>query len=98
MRGTGSNAGVSPVLTERAGVFALASPWASLHTDGLSEARCRACPTTDAAKGVVHDARPKILTWSLASLVLLLAALVVFIATFDWNLIKPTLNERSRRR
>ncbi|WP_208531986.1 hypothetical protein, partial [Pseudomonas aeruginosa] len=50
MRGTGSNAGVSPVLTERAGVFALASPWASLHTDGLSEARCRACPTTDAAK------------------------------------------------
>lgn len=40
----------------------------------------------------------KILTWSLASLVLLLAALVVFIATFDWNLIKPTLNEKSRRR
>ncbi|PBN00848.1 AsmA family protein [Pseudomonas aeruginosa] len=36
----------------------------------------------------------KILTWSLASLVLLLAALVVFIATFDWNLIKPTLNEK----
>ncbi|MGA4814980.1 AsmA family protein [Pseudomonas aeruginosa] len=36
----------------------------------------------------------RILTWSLASLVLLLAALVVFIATFDWNLIKPTLNEK----
>ncbi|WP_374979084.1 AsmA family protein [Pseudomonas solani] len=36
----------------------------------------------------------KILAWTTASLVLLLAALVVFVATFDWNRIKPTLNAR----
>ncbi|MFF7707675.1 AsmA family protein [Pseudomonas sp. NPDC007930] len=36
----------------------------------------------------------KILSWTLAVLVLLIAALVVFIATFDWNRIKPTLNEK----
>lgn len=98
MRGTGSNAGVSPVLTERAGVFALASPWASLHTDGLSEALPRLPDNRRGEKELYMTRGRKILTWSLASLVLLLAALVVFIATFDWNLIKPTLNERSRRR
>ncbi|WCD79837.1 AsmA family protein [Pseudomonas sp. TUM22785] len=36
----------------------------------------------------------RILAWTTASLVLLLAALVVFVATFDWNRIKPTLNAR----
>ncbi|WP_337058583.1 AsmA family protein [Pseudomonas sp. USHLN015] len=36
----------------------------------------------------------RILAWTTASLVLLLAALVVFVATFDWNRIKPTLNTR----
>ncbi len=37
---------------------------------------------------------PKILLWVLSSLVLLLAALVLFIALFNWNLLKPTLNEK----
>ncbi|MBD1602152.1 AsmA family protein [Pseudomonas typographi] len=36
----------------------------------------------------------KILAWTLAILVLLIAAAVVFIATFDWNRIKPTLNQK----
>lgn len=36
----------------------------------------------------------KILSWTLAVLVLLIAALVVFIATFDWNRVKPTLNQK----
>ncbi|MGA6104977.1 AsmA family protein [Pseudomonas solani] len=36
----------------------------------------------------------RILAWTTASLVLLLAALVVFVATFDWNRIKPMLNAR----
>lgn len=36
----------------------------------------------------------RILARTTASLVLLLAALVVFVATFDWNRIKPTLNAR----
>src|SRR5690606_29584556 len=36
----------------------------------------------------------RILTWSLASLLTLLAILVVVIATFDWNRIKPLLNEK----
>nr|WP_319527239.1 AsmA family protein [Pseudomonas laurentiana] len=36
----------------------------------------------------------KILTWAFASLLLVLTALAVFIATFDWNRIKPLLNAR----
>ncbi|HGM5583008.1 TPA: AsmA family protein [Pseudomonas putida] len=36
----------------------------------------------------------RIFTWTLASLVALLAILVVVIATFDWNRIKPLLNEK----
>ncbi|MBJ9974767.1 AsmA family protein [Pseudomonas sp. S75] len=36
----------------------------------------------------------RIVTWILASLVALLAILVVLIATFDWNRIKPLLNEK----
>lgn len=36
----------------------------------------------------------KILIWSVAGLLLLLAALVVFVATFDWNRAKPTINEK----
>ncbi|WP_055127207.1 AsmA family protein [Pseudomonas mediterranea] len=36
----------------------------------------------------------KILTWSLASLVVLLAVLVLVIVFFDWNRIKPTLNAK----
>lgn len=36
----------------------------------------------------------KILAWSVASLILLLAVLVLVIAFFDWNRIKPTLNAK----
>ncbi|WP_223431759.1 AsmA family protein [Pseudomonas sp. GL-B-26] len=36
----------------------------------------------------------KIFTWTLASLVVLLAVLVVIIAFFDWNRIKPPLNAK----
>ncbi|MDT8907625.1 MAG: AsmA family protein [Mesorhizobium sp.] len=36
----------------------------------------------------------KILAWSFASLVVLLAALVLVIAFFDWNRIKPALNAK----
>ncbi|MFK7701850.1 AsmA family protein [Pseudomonas caspiana] len=36
----------------------------------------------------------KILAWTGAILLLVLAVLVVVIATFDWNRIKPTLNEK----
>ncbi|UVL56888.1 AsmA family protein [Pseudomonas sp. B21-035] len=36
----------------------------------------------------------KIITWTLASLLLVLAVLVVVIATFDWNRVKPTLNAK----
>ncbi|WP_397450148.1 AsmA family protein [Pseudomonas sp. NA-150] len=36
----------------------------------------------------------KLFTWIGATLVVLLAILVVVIATFDWNRVKPTLNEK----
>ena len=36
----------------------------------------------------------KIIAWILASLALLVAILVIVIATFDWNRIKPTLNAK----
>ncbi|MDF0733804.1 AsmA family protein [Pseudomonas entomophila] len=36
----------------------------------------------------------RILTWTLASLLALLAILLVVIATFDWNRVKPLLNEK----
>ncbi|PVZ09721.1 MULTISPECIES: AsmA family protein [unclassified Pseudomonas] len=36
----------------------------------------------------------KILTWTAAVFLLLVVVLVVFIATFDWNRIKPTLNAK----
>ena len=36
----------------------------------------------------------KAFIWTLASLVVLLAALVVIIAFFDWNRIKPSLNAK----
>ncbi|UVM56499.1 AsmA family protein [Pseudomonas sp. B21-012] len=36
----------------------------------------------------------KIITWTLASLLLVLAVLVIVIATFDWNRVKPTLNAK----
>ena len=36
----------------------------------------------------------KIITWTLASLALIGALLVIFIATFDWNRVKPLLNEK----
>ncbi|WP_144935940.1 AsmA family protein [Pseudomonas alabamensis] len=36
----------------------------------------------------------RIIAWTLASLVALLAVLVVIIATFDWNRVKPMLNEK----
>ncbi|MCU1723620.1 AsmA family protein [Pseudomonas sp. 5P_5.1_Bac1] len=36
----------------------------------------------------------KIITWTLASLLLVLVLLVIFIATFDWNRAKPFLNEK----
>jgi uncharacterized protein involved in outer membrane biogenesis len=36
----------------------------------------------------------RILTWSLASLVVLLAVLVLIIVFFDWNRIKPSLNAK----
>lgn len=36
----------------------------------------------------------KIIAWTLGSLLVLIAILVVVIATFDWNRIKPTLNEK----
>lgn len=36
----------------------------------------------------------RIFTWILASLLVLLAVLVVVIATFDWNRLKPTVNEK----
>lgn len=40
-------------------------------------------------------ARPrKIIAWTLASLLVLVAILVVVIATFDWNRVKPTLNAK----
>lgn len=37
---------------------------------------------------------PKILAWTFASLVVVLAILVLIIAFFDWNRIKPTLNSK----
>lgn len=37
---------------------------------------------------------PKIFLWTFASLVVLLAILVLIIAFFDWNRIKPTLNSK----
>ncbi|VVM91231.1 hypothetical protein PS645_02789 [Pseudomonas fluorescens] len=37
---------------------------------------------------------PKIFAWIFASLVLLLAVLVLIIVFFDWNRIKPTINEK----
>lgn len=36
----------------------------------------------------------KIITWTLASLALVLALLVIFIATFDWNRARPFLNDK----
>jgi len=36
----------------------------------------------------------KILVWTFASLLALIAILVVIIATFDWNRVKPTINEK----
>ncbi|MDE1165823.1 MAG: AsmA family protein [Pseudomonas sp.] len=36
----------------------------------------------------------KILAWTLGSLVVVIAVLVVVIATFDWNRVKPTLNAK----
>ncbi|UCJ18295.1 AsmA family protein [Pseudomonas sp. MM211] len=36
----------------------------------------------------------KILGWCLASLLLLIAALMLFLVLFDWNLLKPTINSR----
>jgi uncharacterized protein involved in outer membrane biogenesis len=36
----------------------------------------------------------KVFTWTLASLVVLLAVLVLIIAFFDWNRIKPLLNAK----
>lgn len=36
----------------------------------------------------------KILGWCLASLLLLIAALMLFLVLFDWNLLKPTINAR----
>lgn len=36
----------------------------------------------------------KILGWCLASLLLLIAALMLFLELFDWNLLKPTINTR----
>ena len=36
----------------------------------------------------------KIIAWTLASLLVLVAILVVVIATFDWNRVKPTLNAK----
>ncbi|SED34019.1 AsmA family protein [Pseudomonas migulae] len=37
---------------------------------------------------------PKIFAWTFASLVVLLAILVLIIAFFDWNRIKPTINNK----
>ncbi|WP_460140389.1 AsmA family protein [Pseudomonas sp. S2_E01] len=37
---------------------------------------------------------PKILAWTFASLAFVLAVLVLIIVFFDWNRIKPTLNEK----
>ncbi len=36
----------------------------------------------------------KIISWTIGVLVLLLVALVVLIATFDWNRLKPTINRK----
>lgn len=36
----------------------------------------------------------RILTWTLASLLLIVTLLVIVIATFDWNRVKPTLNAK----
>ncbi|MDB6145190.1 MAG: AsmA family protein [Pseudomonas sp.] len=36
----------------------------------------------------------KVFAWIIATLVVLLAVVVIVIATFDWNRIKPTLNEK----
>lgn len=36
----------------------------------------------------------RILTWTLASLLLVLTLLIIIIATFDWNRVKPTLNAK----
>ncbi len=36
----------------------------------------------------------RILTWTLTSLLLVLTLLVIVIATFDWNRVKPTLNAK----
>ncbi|PSS57518.1 AsmA family protein [Pseudomonas sp. BBP2017] len=36
----------------------------------------------------------RVLTWTLASLLLIVTLLVIVIATFDWNRVKPTLNAK----
>lgn len=36
----------------------------------------------------------KIISWTLATLAVLLVIVIVVIATFDWNRVKPTLNEK----
>ncbi|WP_437882814.1 AsmA family protein [Pseudomonas sp. LRF_L74] len=36
----------------------------------------------------------KILGWTFAGLLLLVAALMLFLALFDWNLLKPTINQK----
>ncbi len=41
-----------------------------------------------------NDAPPKIVAWIFASLVVLLAILVLVIVFFDWNRIKPAINNK----
>lgn len=36
----------------------------------------------------------KIFAWTVGILLLLLAVLIIIIATFDWNRLKPTINEK----
>lgn len=36
----------------------------------------------------------KFVTWSLTGLLIIIVGLIIFIATFDWNQLKPTINSR----
>jgi len=38
----------------------------------------------------------KVVSWVVGIIVILLIALIIFIALFDWNRLKPTINQKSQ--
>lgn len=37
----------------------------------------------------------KVISWVVGVIIIALIAVVIFIATFDWNRLKPTINQKS---